>query len=404
MKRIYMDHAATTPVDKDVVKEMLPFFTEKYGNPSSLHSFGREAYNAMEKSRENIASLINADKDEIFFTSGGTESDNIAIKGIAYKMKEEITDYKGPHIITSVVEHPAVMETCRHLEKMGLKVKYLPVDKYGIVSIDELENSISKGTFLISVMHANNEIGTIQNIDDIGKIAKEHDIVFHSDAVQSAGKIPVDVKKIRIDLLSMSSHKIYGPKGVGALYIRKGVKLEPMIHGGGHEKGLRSGTENIPGIVGFGKACELAKKRLNEDAEHLTILRDKLIKNVLNIIEETYLNGHPEQRLSNNAHFRFTGIEGEALILSMDEKGIAASTGSACSSKKLLPSHVLMAIGLNEIEAHGSLRLTLGRENTDEDVRYVIDVLPGIVEKLRKMSSLWGKKLEIEKWKKKMKK
>jgi len=317
-------------------------------------------------------------------------------------MKEGITGYKGPHIITSAIEHPAVMETCKHLEKQGFKVKYLSVDKYGIVNADELKKSVSKGTFLISVMHANNEIGTIQNIDEIGKIAKEHNVVFHSDTVQSAGKILVDVKKTRIDLLSISSHKIYGPKGVGALYIRKGVKLQPIVHGGGHEKNLRSGTENISGIAGFGKACELAKTRLNKDAEHLTNLRDKLIKSVLNI-EESYLNGHLLQRLPNNAHFRFTGIEGEALILSLDEKGIAASTGSACSSKKLLPSHVLMAIGLNEVEAHGSLRLTLGRENTDEDVRYVIDVLPGIVENLRRMSPLWGKKLEIEKWKKEMK-
>ncbi|MBU3902305.1 MAG: cysteine desulfurase NifS [Candidatus Thermoplasmatota archaeon] len=398
-----MDHAATTPVDKKVLEEMLPFFTEKYGNPSSLHSFGREAHDVLEKARENVAKVINADKEEIFFTSGGTESDNIAIKGTIYRMKEGITGYKGPHIITSVIEHPAVMETCKHLEKQGFKVKYLSVDKYGIVNADELKKSVSKGTFLISVMHANNEIGTIQNIDEIGKIAKEHNVVFHSDTVQSIGKILVDVKKTKIDLLSISSHKIYGPKGVGALYIRKGVKLEPMIHGGGHEKGLRSGTENISGIAGFGKACELAKTRLNKDAEHLTNLRDKLIKSVLNIIEETYLNGHPTRRLPNNAHFRFTGIEGEALILSLDEKGIAASTGSACSSKKLLPSHVLMAIGLNEVEAHGSLRLTLGRENTDEDVRYVIDVLPGIVENLRKMSPLWGKKLEIEKWKREMK-
>ncbi|MBU2564767.1 MAG: cysteine desulfurase NifS, partial [Candidatus Thermoplasmatota archaeon] len=390
-----MDHAATTPVDKKVLEEMLPFFTEKYGNPSSLHSFGREAHDVLEKARENVAKVINADKEEIFFTSGGTESDNIAIKGTIYRMKEGITGYKGPHIITSAIEHPAVMETCKHLEKQGFKVKYLSVDKYGIVNADELKNSISKGTFLISVMHANNEIGTIQNIDEIGKIAKEHNVVFHSDTVQSIGKILVDVKKTKIDLLSMSSHKIYGPKGVGALYIKKGVKLQPIVHGGGHEKNLRSGTENISGIAGFGKACELAKTRLNKDAEHLTNLRDKLIKSVLNIIEETYLNGHPTRRLPNNAHFRFTGIEGEALILSLDEKGIAASTGSACSSKKLLPSHVLMAIGLNEVEAHGSLRLTLGRENTDEDVRYVIDVLPGIVENLRRMSPLWGKKLEI---------
>jgi len=402
MKRIYMDHAATTPVDKKVLEEMLPFFTEKYGNPSSLHSFGREAHDAMEKARENIAKLVNAEKDEIVFTSGGTESDNFAIKGIAYKMKEEITDYNGPHIITSSIEHPAVMETCKYLELQGFKVKYLPVDRYGVVNLDDLKKSISKGTFLITIMHANNEIGTIQNIDEIGKIAKKHNIIFHSDAVQSAGKIPVDVKKTNIDLLSISSHKIYGPKGVGALYIRKGVKPEPVIHGGGHEKGLRSGTENIPNIVGFGKACELAKKRLNEDAEHLTTLRDKLIKNVLNI-EESYLNGHPTQRLPNNAHFRFTAIEGESLILSLDEKGIAASTGSACSSKKLLPSHVLLAIGLNEVEAHGSLRLTLGRENTEDDVKYVIDVLPCIVENLRKMSPLWKKPLEIGKWKKRMK-
>jgi cysteine desulfurase len=314
-------------------------------------------------------------------------------------MKEEITDYKGPHIITSVIEHPAVMETCKHLEKMGFKVKYLPVDRYGIVNTEELKKSISKGTFLISIMHANNEIGTIQNIDEIGKIAKESDIVFHSDAVQSAGKIPVDVKKTKIDMLSLSSHKIYGPKGIGALYIRKGVKIGPIIHGGGHEKNLRSGTENISGIAGFGKACELAKKRMKNDAKYLTNLRDKLIKNVLNI-EESYLNGHPTHRLPNNAHFRFTGIEGEALILSLDEKGVAASTGSACSSKKLLPSHVLMAIGLNEVEAHGSLRLTLGRENTEDEVKYVIDVLPGVVKSLREMSPLWGKKLEIEKWKK----
>ena len=403
MKRVYMDHAATTPVDKKVLEEMLPFFTEKYGNPSSLHSFGREAHDVLEKARENVAKVINADKEEIFFTSGGTESDNIAIKGTIYRMKEGITGYKGPHIITSAIEHPAVMETCKHLEKQGFKVKYLSVDKYGIVNADELKNSISKGTFLISVMHANNEIGTIQNIDEIGKIAKEHNVVFHSDTVQSIGKILVDVKKTKIDLLSMSSHKIYGPKGVGALYIKKGVKLQPIVHGGGHEKNLRSGTENISGIAGFGKACELAKTRLNKDAEHLTNLRDKLIKSVLNIIEETYLNGHPTRRLPNNAHFRFTAIEGESLILSLDEKGVAASTGSACSSKKLLPSHVLMAIGLNEVEAHGSLRLTLGRENTDEDVRYVIDVLPGIVENLRKMSPLWGKKLEIEKWKREMK-
>ncbi|MEW5759163.1 MAG: cysteine desulfurase NifS [Candidatus Thermoplasmatota archaeon] len=402
-KKVYLDHAATTPIDDEVFKEMLPYFTEYYGNASSLHSFGREAHNAMEKARAKVAHLIGAKEDEIIFTGSGTESDNIAIKGVAYKMKEYITDYKGPHIITSSIEHPAVLETCKQLEKEGFRVKYLSVDEYGIINIEELEKSISKGTFLITIMHANNEIGTIQNIEKIGKIAGDYNIIFHTDAVQSLGKIPIDINKINVSLLSASAHKIYGPKGVGGLYIKKGVRLEPIVHGGGHEKGLRASTENIAGIVGFGKACELAKIRFDEDIKHIAKLRDKLIKNILNI-EESYLNGHPTLRLPNNAHFRFTGIEGESLILSLDEKGIAASTGSACSSKKLKPSHVLMAIGLNEIEAHGSLRLTLGRENTDEEINYVLDTLPEVVGKLRDISPLWGKKFELEEWKKKMEK
>ncbi len=379
--RVYLDHAATTPVDEEVLEEMLPYFTKKYGNASSLHSFGREARDAIERSRERVAELIGAESEEIIFTAGGTESDNIAIKGIAFRKG------KG-HIITSQIEHPAVMATCQHLEKKGFDVTYLPVDKYGMVSPEDVENAIRDDTILITIMHANNEIGTVEPIEEIAKIARENEIVFHTDAVQSVGKIPVDVKRIGMDMLSISAHKIYGPKGVGALYIKKGTKIEAIIHGGGHEKGLRPSTENVPGIVGLGKACELAEKRMEEDMKRIQRLRDKLIKGVLEI-EESYLNGHPEKRLPNNAHFRFAAVEGESLILSLDDKGIAGSTGSACSSKKLKPSYVLMAIGLNEVQAHGSLRLTLGRENTEEEIDYVIEVLPPILEKLRAMSPLW---------------
>ncbi|MCD6147005.1 MAG: cysteine desulfurase NifS [Thermoplasmata archaeon] len=379
--RVYLDHAATTPVDEKVLEEMLPYFTKKYGNASSLHSFGREARDAIERSRERVAELIGAESEEIIFTAGGTESDNIAIKGIAFRKG------KG-HIITSQIEHPAVMATCQHLEKKGFDVTYLPVDKYGMVSPEDVENAIRDDTILITIMHANNEIGTVEPIEEIAKIARENEIVFHTDAVQSVGKIPVNVKRIGMDMLSISAHKIYGPKGVGALYIKKGTKIEAIIHGGGHEKGLRPSTENVPGIVGLGKACELAEKRMEEDMKRMQRLRDKLIKSVLEI-EESYLNGHPEKRLPNNAHFRFAAVEGESLILSLDDKGIAGSTGSACSSKKLKPSHVLMAIGLNEVQAHGSLRLTLGRENTEEEIDYVIEVLPPILEKLRAMSPLW---------------
>jgi cysteine desulfurase len=402
MKRIYLDHAATTPIDAKVLEEMLPYFGVNFGNASSLHSFGRAAYEAMERARERVAISIKAKKEEITFTAGGTESDNLAIKGIAYKHRELITDFEGPHIITSKIEHPAVLEPCKYLEGLGFKVKYLPVDKHGIIDLKKLESAISKGTFLITIMHANNEIGTIEPIKEIGKLAKEHGITFHTDAVQSFGKIPISVDEMNIDLLSISSHKIYGPKGVGALYIKKGIKLEALMHGGGHERGLRSSTENISGIVGFGKAAELATERLTKDSQYLTKLRDKIISKVLEIIPESYLNGHPTQRLPNNAHFRFTGIEGESLVLALDEKGIAASTGSACSSKKLEPSHILLAIGLNEVEAHGSLRLTLGRENTEEEIDYLLEVLPEVVGRLREISPLWEKKLELEKWKKKL--
>ncbi|MEA3457494.1 MAG: cysteine desulfurase family protein, partial [Candidatus Thermoplasmatota archaeon] len=339
--------------------------------------------------RSKVADILNADADEIIFTSGGTESDNLGIKGVAYLNKDKIGS-KGNHIITSSIEHPAVLATCGHLEKQGFNVKYLPVDKYGIIRIKDLEEAISKDTFLITIMYANNEIGTIEPINEIGRIAKKHDVLFHTDAVQAICKTPIDVSKSNIDLLSVSAHKIYGPKGVGALYIRNGVKIYPLAHGGGHEKGLRSSTYNTPGIVGLGKTCELGRTRLKENMAHLKNLRDKLIKDILKI-DESYLNGHPEKRLVNNAHFRFTAIEGESLNMMLDEKGIASATGSACSSKKLQASHVLTAIGLKPEEAHGSLRLTLGKGNTDEDISYVASVLPDIVGKLRKMSPLWNK-------------
>ncbi len=382
-----MDYAATTPVDEEVLKEMLPYFKEKYGNASSLHSFGRDAFDAIEKAREQVAKIINSTPDEIIFTSGGTESDNLAIKGIAYKNKDK-RKKEGPHIIACSIEHPAVLETCKHLEKQGFDVEFISVDKYGLVDPGDLEKAISKNTFLVTIMFANNEIGTIQPIEEIGKIAEQHDILFHTDAVQAVGKEHIDVNKLNIDLLSISSHKIYGPKGVGALFVRKGVKPEPVLHGGGHEKGLRSSTYNTPGIVGLGKACELGLKRMEKDREHMKKLRDTLIKNILTI-EESYLNGHKTKRLVNNAHFRFTAIEGESLNLMLDDKGIAASTGSACSSTKLQPSHVLLGIGLKPEEAHGSLRLTLGRYNTMNEIEYVSEVLPDIVKNLRNMSPLW---------------
>ena len=389
MERIYMDYGASTPVDKEVIEEMIPYFDKFYGNPSSIHSFGREAFDAVEESRTKVADMICAKEDEIVFTSGGTESDNLAIKGIAFRNKKK-KDNKSTHIITSAIEHPGVLSTCKYMEQIGFNVKYLPVDKNGLIDIGELEDAISKDTFLITIMFANNEIGTIEPMEKIGKIAKEHDVIFHTDAVQAVGKIPIDVNKLNIDLLALSSHKIYGPKGAGALYVKNGVKLQTIAHGGGHEKGLRSSTYNTPGVVGLGKACELGKTRLKEDMAYLKNLRDMLIKDVLKI-EESYLNGHPEKRLVNNAHFRFTAIEGESLNLMLDGKGIAAATGSACSSKKLQASHVLLAIGLKPEEANESLRFTLGRMNTKEDIGSVVEVLPEIVQNLRNMSPLWNR-------------
>lgn len=381
MKQVYMDHSATTATDPAVTQAMLPYFSEKYGNPSSLYTIGRQARRAIEEARQLVADLIGAKKEEIIFTGSGTESDNLAIKGYALKNRA-----KGDHIITSSIEHHAVLNTCKYLEKNGFKVTYLPVSKDGIVNPDDVEKAITPQTILITIMHANNEIGTIQPIEEIGKIAKEKQIIFHTDAVQTAGKIPVNVDALGVSMLSISAHKLYGPKGVGALYLRKGTSIEPQLHGGGHERNIRSSTENVPGIVGFGKACELARERLPRES-NLAALRDSLIRGVLEI-KDSYLNGHPTKRLPNNANFRFSYIEGESMILNLDMKGVAASTGSACSSTSLEPSHVLMSIGLRPEEAHGSLRLTLGRENTQEDVDYVISVLPDIVNKLRMISPL----------------
>ncbi|MDN5277045.1 MAG: cysteine desulfurase [Clostridiales bacterium] len=384
-KRVYMDHAATTYTKQEVLEEMLPYFKEIYGNPSSVHGFGREARKAVDLARERTAAALNASPEEIYFTSGGTEADNWAIKGVAWANKE-----RGNHIITTSIEHHAVLHTCQYLEKMGFEVTYLPVDSYGLVYPEQVKEAITDKTILISVMFANNEIGTIEPIKEIGQIARERGIYFHTDAVQAVGQIPVDVKEMNIDLLSLSAHKFYGPKGVGALYIRKGVKLHPFIHGGAQERNRRAGTENLPGIVGLGKAIELAVANLEESSKRLTAMRDRLISGVLNSIENVRLNGHPTKRLPGNANFSFEFIEGESLLLSLDMKGIAASSGSACTSGSLDPSHVLLAIGLPHEIAHGSLRLTLGDDNTDEDIDYVLEVLPDIVQRLREMSPLFA--------------
>jgi len=382
---IYMDHSATSPVKKEVLEAMEPYFKESFGNASTFYGLGREAKEALENARNDVAKLIGAESDEIIFTSGGTESDNIAIQGIAYKLQS-----KGKHIITSSIEHPAVIETCKALEKKGFKVTYLPVYENGIVRVMDLEKAITDDTILITIMHANNEIGTIQPISEIGKIAKKHGIKFHTDAVQSVGKIPVDVKALNVDLLSISSHKLYGPKGIGALFVKKGTRLEPILFGGGQEKDLSPGTENIPGIIGLAKACEIANADLNHNIKYITNLRDKLRDGVLKIVDKSYLNGDAQQRLPGNLNFRFTGIEGESIILMLDAEGIAASTGSACSSTKLTASHVLKAIGLEDVDSHGSLRLTLGAENTEEEVETVINAIESIVERLRSMSPLWN--------------
>ncbi len=386
---MYLDNSATTQVSKEVLDEMIPYFSEEYGNPSTLYGLGRESKKALELARQRVADSINAKKDEIIFTSGGSESDNLAIKGIAFKLAK-----KGKHIITTNIEHPAVKNTLGFLETLDFKVTYLPVYENGIISIDDLKDAITDETILITIMHGNNEIGTIQPIEEIGKIARKKGIKFHTDAVQTFGKIEVDVEKLNVDLLSLSSHKINGPKGVGALYIKKGTRVEPLIHGGGQEKGIRCGTENVPGIVGFGKACELAAENLDAHYEKQIALRDELIDKVLTTIPESYVNGDPDNRLPNLVNFRFKAIEGESLILLLDANGYQASTGSACSSNTLEASPVLTALGLDPVDVHGSLRLSLAPESDAFDIDEFVSVLASSVEKLRSMSPLWNQELD----------
>jgi len=384
-----MDHAAGMPVDPRVFEAMKPYFMENYGNPSSSHSFGASAKNALMGSREKVARLIGAEKPkEVIFTSGGTESNNLAIKGVAYRNKD-----KGNHIITTTIEHISVINICKHLQKQGFEITYIPADKQGMVDPEKLKDAITDKTILISVMYANGEIGTIQPIREIGKIAHENQIFFHVDAVAATGKVSINVEDENIDLLSISSNDMYGPKGIGALYIKKGTKIQPVMQGGGQERGLRSGTENILGIVGMGKAAEIAKEEMETEGRRLSQLRDKLVKGVLNKIARSYLNGHPTKRLPNNANLRFSYIEGESLILGLDMLGIQVSSGSACTSKTLEPSHVLLAIGLAHEEAHGSLVFTMGKQNSEEDVNYVLEVLPGVVKRLRAMSPLTPKEM-----------
>ena len=383
-KRIYLDYSATTPMKKEILDEMMPYFSELYGNPSSIHSFGREAKKALDFARDRIAKAIGATSKEIFFTGGGSEADNWAIKGIAYANRQ-----KGNHIITTKTEHHAVLHVCQYLEKNGFEVTYLDVDEYGMIDLNQLREAITDKTILITIMFVNNEIGTIQPIKEIGKVAKERGIYFHTDAVQALGNVSIDVKELGVDLMNFSSHKIYGPKGVGAIYIKKGVKLHPLIHGGAQERKKRAGTENISAIVGFGKAVELAVENLDGHIAHLSKLRHKLIKGIQENIDYVKLNGHPTERHPGNVHVCFEFIEGESLLLSLDMVGIAGSSGSACTSGSLDPSHVLMAIGLTHEIAHGSLRLTVGDFTTEEDIDYVIENLKVIVDRLRQMSPLY---------------
>jgi len=378
-----MDHSATTPVAPEVLQAMLPYLSDKFGNASSLHSFGQEAKEALEESREKVAKLLAANPEEIIFTSGGTESDNLALKGIARRNKD-----KGKHIITTSIEHPAILETCKKLEKEGFAVTYLPVTREGLVDLAALEAAIRPDTILISVMHANNEVGTIQPLEEIGQLAAERDIYLHTDAVQSVGKIPTDVNALGVDLLSLSAHKLYGPKGVGALYIRKGTRLENIMQGGGHERGLRSGTENVAGIVGLAKAAELCSESMASEGQRLTELRDRLAGLVLEKVKDAWINGTMKRRLPGSLNFGFSYVEGESLLLFLDSKGIAVSTGSACSSHKLQPSHVLLSLGLRPEKCHGSLRITMGRSNTKDEVDYVAQSIAEAVERFRSISAL----------------
>lgn len=398
-KKIYMDYSATTYTKPEVLKEMLPYFTEYFGNPSSLYSMSDEPKKAIDKARGRVAKALNAEKSEIFFTAGGSESDNWILKGIAFANKN-----KGNHIITTKIEHHAILNACKFLERNGFDVTYLPVDKYGFISLDDLKNAITDKTILVSIMFANNEVGTIQPIEEIGKICKEHNIYFHTDAVQAVTHVKIDVKSMNIDALSMSGHKFYGPKGIGAMYLRKGVKIENLIHGGEQEKGKRASTENVPGIVGIGKAIELATQEMESESARLTKLRNKLLENIPKMIPYTKINGPVgedlDKRLPGNANFSFIGIEGETLLLDLNDKGIEISTGSACASASLDPSHVLLSLGLPHEVAHGSMRLSLGAGTTEEDVDYALEVIPKVVERRRAMSPLWEEFLKKENEKK----
>ena len=377
-----MDYAATTPLDPRVLEAMNPYFTEVYGNASSINAFGLEAREALEDARRVVAGLMNAEAKELVFTGSATEANNLVLKGFAFRKGKE-----KAHIAISTIEHDCVLNSAKWLEKQDFRITYVSVDRYGLLDLGELEDALRSGASLVSIIHANNEIGTIQTLKEIGELCHAYGANFHTDAAQSFGKIPIDVEEMNIDLMTVNAHKIYGPKGVGALYIKKGVRLEPLLHGGGHEFGLRSGTENVPGIMGFAKAVELRREEMGPEADRLSALRDRLINGTLEI-EESYLNGHPMKRLPNIANFRFSYIEGESLVLLLNDEGVAASTGSACSSRSLEPSHVLLALGLKPEEVHGSLRISLGKYNTEEDVDYILDVLPGAVEKLRRISPL----------------
>ena len=384
-RQVYMDHGATTPMREEVLEAMLPFLKEHYGNPSSIHSQGRAVRREIDAAREKIATILGADPKEIIFTAGGTESNNIALRGSAKKRGEP------GHIITTSIEHHAVLDVCRDLEKEGHRVTYLPVDSYGRINPEQVKEAIAPDTFIISIMAANNEIGTVQPIEEIGAIAAEHKILFHTDAVQVVGQLPIDLSKMHVDLLSLSAHKFNGPKGVGALYMRKGVRVTPVYHGGGQERKVRPGTENVPAIIGMARALELAAAEMDGKRKKLTGLRDRLIKGLLDI-DQVVLNGHPDERLPGNVNASFKHIEGESILLSLDLQGIAASSGSACSSGSLDPSHVLSAIGLDHQTAHGSIRFTLGYGTSDDDIDYVLEVIPSVVERLRKMSPTYKTK------------
>lgn len=387
MRRIYLDHNATTPVHPEVLEAMLPYYKDKFGNASSIHGFGKETKVALEESREKVAKLINASPSEIYFTSGGTESDNLAIKGAAFANRK-----KGKHIITSKIEHHAILESCKFLEKEGFEVTYLPVDGGGLIDPDDLKKAMRKDTILVSLMYANNEVGTIEPLEELCKITKENGVYFHTDAVQAMGKVPVDVQKLNVDMLSISAHKIYGPKGVGAIYVRKGTRITPWSHGGSHERSRRAGTENVPGIVGLVKAIEIAYRDMEEQSRYLRNLSESFYKKLTQAIPDVFLNGDLERRIPNTLNLSFKAVEGESIILSLDLKGVAVSTGSACASGALEPSHVLSAMGIAPEIAQAAIRFSFGRENTMEDVEYLVEILPEIVSRLRSMSPLYANK------------